>query len=142
MQTKHPNHTLLDHTSDLGIRIYGTDLVNLFENAGNSLTELLLNTKKITGTTPLQIEIHGEDLEDLMVRWLGEILYLFEGENTVVTASKISRITERHLKATLETVKFDPVIHEVLMEIKAVTYHNIQVTEKNCTWEATVIFDL
>jgi len=142
MPTKTPDYILLDHTADLGIRIYGTDLTDLFENACNSLIDLFLNIKSPRNSTPFQITIESEDLEDLMVRWLGEILYLFDGDNTVVISNKISKLSQNHLMATLETVTFDPLIHEITREIKAVTYHNIQVIEKKGTWEAAIIFDL
>jgi len=142
MPTKTPDYILLDHTADLGIMVYGTDLTNLFENACNSLIDLFLNIKSPGNSTPFQITIESEDLEDLMVRWLGEILYLFDGDNTVVISSKISKLSQNHLMATLETVKFDPLLHEITREIKAVTYHNIQVVEKYGTWEAAIIFDL
>ena len=142
MTIKPPNYTLLDHTADLGIKVYGTDIKHLFENACNSLTDLFLHIESFGSSTSVQVTVESEDLEDLMVRWLGEILYLFEGENTIVISSKISKICQKHLKATLETITFDPMIHEIIREIKAVTYHNIQVTEKNGTWEASIIFDL
>jgi SHS2 domain-containing protein len=111
-----PDYTLLDHTADLGIRIRGTDPIDLFENAGRALMHLILRMKSPGKTTPLKLSLSGDDLADLMVRWLGEILYLFEGENLVVT--------------------------EILMEIKAVTYHQIEVVDKGDMWESSVIFDL
>ena len=77
-----------------------------------------------------------------MVRWLGEILYLFEGEKKIVTDTLINTISPSKLKATLQTIAFDPNLHEVLREIKAVTYHQIEVTEKDNRWEARIIFDL
>jgi SHS2 domain-containing protein len=92
--------------------------------------------------TPVTIDLSGEDRADLMVRWLGEILYLFEGEKRVVTAIKIDALSPTHLKATLQTVPLDLRIHEILGEIKAVTYHQIEVAPKGDAWETTVIFDL
>ncbi len=77
-----------------------------------------------------------------MVRWLGEILYLFEGDNLVVISTDIHALTPLRLEATLRTIPFDPLNHEILCEIKAVTYHQIQVIPKGNLWEARVIFDL
>ena len=142
MKMESPDYTLLDHTADLGIRVSGTDISHLFENACSTLIELLLDIKYSSSTTLTQVVINGDDLEDLMVRWLGEILYLFEGENTIVISCKITNISKKHLEAELETISFDPLIHEVVREIKAVTYHDIQVDRKNDSWEASIIFDL
>ena len=137
-----PNYTLLNHTADLGIKIHGTDLIDLFESAGNALIHVILGDNPFGKTRSMKISVSGNDLADLMVRWLGEILYLFEGDDLVVTSVNIDSLTSSQLEATLETVPFDPEIHEILNEIKAVTYHQIQVTNKGDTWEARVIFDL
>jgi SHS2 domain-containing protein len=139
-----PDYTLLDHTADLGIKIRGTELVDLFENAGRALVHLILKIKSPGKTTPLNLSLSGDDLPDLMVRWLGEILYLFEGENLVVTSVNIGALSPSppSLEATVATAPFDPQLHEILMEIKAVTYHQIEVVDKGDMWESSVIFDL
>jgi SHS2 domain-containing protein len=90
----------------------------------------------------IKLSVAGYDLADLMVRWLGEILYQFEGEHKLVTNVGIDSISPSHLDATLEMVSFDPSLHEILREIKAVTYHQIEVVEKGKHWEARIIFDL
>ncbi|MGD9319269.1 MAG: archease [Desulfobacteraceae bacterium] len=142
MSTTAPHYTLLDHTADLGIKVRGTDLKDLFEGAGSALMHLMVRAEIPSKTTSMKISVSGEDLADLMVRWLGEILYLFAGENLVVTSIRMDSVSASHLDATLETVPFEPEIHETLREIKAVTYHQIQVTEKANGWEAKVIFDV
>ena len=86
--------------------------------------------------------VKGEDFPDLMVRWLGEILYLFEGENFIVHSIEIKSISPIQLKSTLSLSSFEPEYHRVLREIKAVTYHQISVDKTNDGWEARVIFDI
>jgi SHS2 domain-containing protein len=142
MSTTAPDYTLLDHTADLGIKVRGTDLKDLFESAGRALMHLMVRANIPSKTTPMKISVSGEDLADLMVRWLGEILYLFAGENLVVASIRMGAVSSSYLEATLETAPFEPEFHEVLSEIKAVTYHQIQVTEKANGWEARIIFDV
>jgi SHS2 domain-containing protein len=137
-----PEHTLLDHTADLGIRVWGSDLEDLFENAAKVLVHLFISGDSPLETLPRKIHVSGEDPADLMVKWLGEILYLFEGERQVITSLHIDSLTPSSLEAYVNTVPFDPEIHEVLREIKAVTYHQIEVAYKGDHWEAKVIFDL
>ena len=137
-----PNFTILDHTADLGITIHGANLIDLFENAGKVLIHLMLRIDSPEKSSSKKISISGDDLADLMVRWLGEILYLFEGESLVVTSISIDSLTFNKLEATLETIPFNPRTHKILREIKAVTYHQIEVTDKGDVWEARVIFDL
>jgi SHS2 domain-containing protein len=143
MKTTTPtDYVLLNHTADLGIKVFGCDLKDLFECAGRSLMSLMLKQDPPLKTSSMRISVAGGDLPDLMVRFLGEILYLFEGENLVVALIRVDSISPTQVEATLETVPFDPQIHEILSDIKAVTYHQIEVAEKGNRWEARVIFDI
>ncbi|MFH0845657.1 MAG: archease [Pseudomonadota bacterium] len=136
------NYKVIDHTADLGIRIYGNSLKNLFENAGYALMDLMVKAGSTEKAVFSKIRISGDDICDLMVRWLGELLYLLEGEKSLVFSIHIDSISHTQLEATMETIPFDPQSHEILTEIKAVTYHQIEVTDNGYQWEAQVIFDL
>ncbi|MFH1490873.1 MAG: archease [Pseudomonadota bacterium] len=133
---------LLDHTADLGIRVVGPDLETLFENAGKALVQVMVRGALPAKASPLTLAVTGEDLADLMVRWLGEILYLFEGDHLITAFLNVHTVTPSRIEATLQTTPFDPEIHEIQHEIKAVTYHQIEVAEKDGHWEARIIFDL
>ena len=140
--TERPLYRLVNHTADLGIEIRGKDLKELFENGAKALMHLMLKAKRPHRTSSMAVSLQGEDLPDLMVRWLGELLYLFEGEKLVVHSLNIGHISETHLEAELETFPFDPEKHHVLNDIKAVTYHQIRVEERDGQWESRIIFDL
>jgi SHS2 domain-containing protein len=77
-----------------------------------------------------------------MVRYLSEILYLFEGEKLVVDLINIESVSSKKLRGSLRLSPFDPSSHKIIREIKAVTYHQIEVTDRNGLWTARVIFDL
>ncbi|MCP4680738.1 MAG: archease [Desulfobacterales bacterium] len=143
MNSSKSDFTFLDHTADLGIKVRGSDLIGLFENAADSMMHIMVKDVHAEKCDAIRLSVDGQDLADLMVRWLGEILYLFSGEKKLVTNVKIDSISASHVDSTLEIVHFDPNIHEILCEIKAVTYHQIEVTETDdhC-WEARIIFDL
>ncbi len=142
MDSKKPDFTLLDHTADLGIIVRGRNLRNLFEVAAKSMMYIMVKGNPADTTKTLKLSVEGYDLADLMVRWLGEILYLFEGEHELVTGVDITSVSHSHLDATLETVSFDTNLHEILCEIKAVTFHQIEVVKKDDYWETRIIFDL
>ncbi|MCP4665930.1 MAG: archease [Deltaproteobacteria bacterium] len=142
MDSDKPHFSLLDHTADLGMQVHGPDLVTLFEEAARSIICIMIGAPRVGKTDTMKLHVDAQDLPDLMVRWLGEILYLLQGEKKVVTHVKIDSLSPVHLVATLKTVPFDPNRHEIIREIKAVTYHQIDVAQKNDQWEARVIFDL
>jgi SHS2 domain-containing protein len=143
MNKAKPDYILLDHTADLGVRIRGNSPDDLFENACKTLDHIIFGiVPPAEKPCSRKISLSGNDLADLMVRWLSEILYLFDGEHLVVTDAVIHKLSTTELKATLTTTHFNPDYHEVLREIKAVTYHGIKVTREMGIWTAEVIFDL
>lgn len=142
MDPNKPTYRLIDHTADLGIMVHGANLKDLFEQAAISMMHIIVGVRSYKGPNTIRLSVSGEDLADLMIRWLGEILYIFEGEKQIVTKVGIDAISPHHITATLETVSFDQNLHEILCEIKAVTYHQIEVMEKADHWEARIIFDL
>ncbi len=142
MGVRRKTFEILNHTADLGMVVTGDDLKDLFQNAAHAMLKIMLGRPPRKGGEGVDISISGADLPDLMVRWLGEILYLFEGEHTLVTRTKIHDITPDRLDAQLRTVPFCSTRQEVITEIKAVTYHQIEVTRKAGEWRARIIFDL
>lgn len=142
MNLKRHTFEIIDHTADVGIVAAGSNLKELFQNASCAMMRIMLVEAPEESGETIKISVQGSDLPDLMVRWLGEILYVFEGENRLVTQTKILEITPNHLHAQMDTTPFSSAKHEILTEIKAVTYHQIEVTRKGGVWKARIIFDL
>jgi len=89
-----------------------------------------------------EVSVSSEDYPDLMVRWLGEVLYLFAGDKLIVDSIEIKELNPTQIKTALSVADFEPEHHRVLREIKAVTYHGISVHKANDAWEARIIFDI
>ena len=142
MNSKHPSYEIIDHTADLGIIIKGGNIKELFVNAANAMTDLMVKADIREKEAKRKLIVEGEDLPDLMVRWLSEILYLFNGEHILVSAMEIGSINPTRLQSKLNVVSLNKSRHEILREIKAVTYHQIGVEETPDGWEARVIFDI
>ena len=136
------DYQIIDHTADLGIIVQGTDEKSLFIRAARAMTDLMVKGDISKGTVIKDVLVEGEDFPDLMVRWLGEILYLFDGENLIVNSIKIESINPTKLKSTLTLTSFETEHHQVIREIKAVTYHQISVDKTKDGWQAKVIFDI
>ena len=136
------SYHIIDHTADLGIIVQGTDEKNLFIRAAQAMTDLMVEGDISKKTVMKDVSLQGEDFPDLMVRWLGEILYLFAGEKLIVNSIEIKSISPIQLKSTLTLSSFEPEHHQVIREIKAVTYHQISVDQVNDGWQARIIFDI
>jgi SHS2 domain-containing protein len=135
-------YKLIDHTADFGIHVYGSDSKELFANAAWALFDLITEIDQLTGSDSCRIEVSGDDWCDLMVNWLREVLYLWNGKELLVKKARILSLSETELTATLECDPFNPDRHVIKTEVKAVTYHQIQVNSSPAGWEARIIFDI
>jgi SHS2 domain-containing protein len=138
-----PSHyTLLDHTADLKFRVTGTDRADLFKNAGLALFELIADPDRLESGEGIVIDVTGDDPADLMVNYLRELLYLWTGNEKLGKMIKILQISDTAVSAHVSTVGYMPRPHEILHEIKAVTYHQIDVSRTADGWQAVVVFDV
>ena len=136
------NYELVDHTADFGIRVFGPDAAGLFTNAALALFDCLTETDKLNGVDKIAVSAEGVDWPDLMVNWLRELLYLWAGREMLVKNVKVDSISEHKISASVVVDRFDPEVHVVKSEIKAVTYHQIQVIADPKGWAANIIFDV
>ena len=136
------HYKLINHTADLGIHVFGTDPVELFANAAFATFDMLTEIDSLKSLKTTNLRVTGDDWSDLMVNWLRELLYLWNGKELLVKKAQILALSEKELSANVELDPFDPDRHEIKIEIKAVTYHQIQVSEGPKGWEAKIIFDI
>jgi SHS2 domain-containing protein len=132
----------MDPTADCGIQVFGKDLKALFENAGLALFDLIADISLVKSGFEYPIQVSGSDWPDLMVNWLRELLYFWTGKELLVKEIEVTEILEYQLRARIRFDVFNAAQHHLNHEIKAVTYHRIQVTNIPTGWEATVIFDV
>ena len=126
----------------MGMVVEGADVKEVFVNAANAMTDLMVEGDMGGKGAKRQITIEGEDYSDLMVRWLGEILYLFDAEHLLANGIVIKSINPTRLLAELILTRLKKAQHQILREIKAVTYHQISVQRVHDGWEARIIFDI
>jgi len=135
-------YKIIDHTADFGLHVFGTDPQDLFANAARAMFELITDPQTVNATQSLTVTVEGVDWPDLMVNWLRELLYLWAGRQLLVGAIDIQQASDKKITAIIAADRFDPQRHPVQTEIKAVTYHEIQVKCESTGWEAKIIFDV
>ncbi len=135
-------YTLIDHTADLGIHVLGTDPKDLFQNAARAMFEQIAEIEALEGTEAVAIHLSGEDRPDLMVNWLRELLYYWHVKGLLLRDAQIELISDKELTAQANFDPYDPKLHLIKREIKAVTYHQIQVKSGPEGWESRIIFDV
>jgi SHS2 domain-containing protein len=135
-------YRIFNHTADVGIEIYGEDPHQLFINAGHALFDLITDINKIKATSSLPVTVEGTDQEDLMVRWLSELLYLHQLRGYLLSEFVLHELGWKILRATVKGEQYESHRHEVLREIKAVTYHQLMVMQEKDRWVARIVFDV
>ena len=135
-------YTLLDHSADLRVRVVGRNLADLFRNAGLALFDLVVESDAPAAGEPVELRVTGEDLPDLLINFLRELLFLWTGDEKVVTVIDIRQISETTVSARVAAERYAPNRHHILHEIKAVTYHQIDVAPVQDGWQAVVVFDI
>ncbi len=133
---------VLDHTADIGLIVRGETLKALFENAGKGFFHLVTDLRKVKRRVERRVDLKGESLDRLMVDWLSELLYLHDVESLLFREFKVESVGEDGLGAVAKGEPFQEGIHVIKTEVKAVTYHQIEVRQEKGRWRARVILDL
>jgi SHS2 domain-containing protein len=135
---------LIDHTADIGFKVYGRTLKEVFENAARGMFALITDPKKVSAKKEFKVEVEAEDRETLLVEWLNELIYLFEVEHVVLKDFEITAWDEEHfLKGKARGEPIDEKLHEIGSAIKACSYHMLKVEPVDHKgWMAQVICDV
>ena len=137
-----PNYELIAHTADIGIRVKGSDLKEIFINAGSALFDILTDPEKVARSETMEIIVTADRVDDLMNFWLSELLQQFTVHQKLMAGLEVIAVSENKITARLSGESYDPKKHPIKTEIKAVTFHGLFVEKKNDTWQAQIIFDV
>ena len=132
-------YEILPHTSDLKIRFYGDDLKLLFANSIKGMFEAIGPVFNNSIIIEREIEVHSHDAESLLVDCLSEALYLSDAYGEAYTNFIVKEVSRTSVKGMLRGMKIKSFKGG---EIKAVTHHDIMVTDRDGFWIAEVLFDL
>ena len=128
----------IEHTSDIALRAWGSDLGELFANAARGMTHLIADSGEVTCSIEHRVELAGCDAETLLVAWLGELLYLIERDGVIFADFEMEEVTNTHLRAL---VRGGPP-RVLLRHIKAVTFSELGILRSSEGFEVTVVFDV
>lgn len=131
----------IDISGDVGLRIRGKSLEELFENAAIGMVALMTDTARIRTTEQREISLKVESYENTLVQWLNELVFLFDAYGFTGKEFSVSFQGDT-FSASVSGGIFGPERNGQKLLIKAATYHNLSLRKINSHWEATVIFDI
>ena len=133
---------IIEHTADIGIKAYGKNLAECFENAAKGMFAIITDNSKIDSIGEYRIELKSNTLEELLVDWLSELLFLNSAYNLVFGEFKVNLDEEdAKLSADVFGEEYKREKHGYGVEIKAVTYHMLEI-KKGSPCEVQVLFDI
>ena len=134
------DYEVLSHTAETGIRAYGRDLNQSFSNAAKAMFCLVTDLNLIKPAQEIKISLQSSNTKELLVDWLNELLFRFETEGLVFSQFNV-RISGASLKASVKGEEYSPEKHPIKTQIKATTYHNLEVESNNQAY-VQVYFDV
>ncbi|MEW6112174.1 MAG: archease [Thermodesulfobacteriota bacterium] len=141
-QKNGPGWRFLEHTADIRVEIYGTDMKEVFAHAALALTQVLSPEAKLAASDQLELNLQSGGYEDLLVEWLREILFQNQTTGFLAAEPRITELTPTRIKATLNGCYVDMEALRADFEIKGVTYHGLSIKKEEDTYIATVVFDV
>ncbi|MDD5292158.1 MAG: archease [Candidatus Omnitrophica bacterium] len=132
---------VIEHTADIGLKIYGKDLKELFTNSAIGLFSLITDLDKVGIKESIKVRLEDDNKEELLVSWLNELIFHFSARNFIPREFKIEEVSENELTAKILGENIDLTKHKILSEIKAATYHELEIKKIGEGFEAKVIFD-
>ena len=132
----------LDHTADIGLRIEADSAAEAFEAAAAATFDVLVDRERVEERETRELSLRADGWEDLLVSWLEELLYWYEGERFVLRSARVREIEPERLVAEVRGERLDVERHEPGLQIKAVTYHQLRAEETSEGFLVQVIFDI
>lgn len=133
---------IIEHTADTGIEVEADSLEELFRGAADGMLSLIVSPGSVSPLTVRSITLEAGDLEELMFLWLNEILFIVDSEGLMLSNTLVERVEELRLEGSVAGERFNPAKHSVESEIKAATYHQLEVGRSGGGWVARIIFDV
>jgi len=136
MDDEYPEFEEIAHTADLQIIAFGTTLEELFTNAGKGMYHVIGALPGARNKKNASIVLKENDLESLLIAYLQELLFLADHGSMALEPRLNISLTE--LSGTIALYS----ILSIKTEIKAVTYHEMEIHEKKGVFQTKITFDV
>jgi SHS2 domain-containing protein len=133
---------MFEHEADIGLHVRGRDGPELFAQAGLALFSLVCELEAVEERESYALEGRSGDVGSLLVEWLNDLVYVFEGQGVVCRRFEFTDWSETSYRARAYGEPLDPERHAPRDLVKAATYHGLTVNETKEGLEARVILDV
>ena len=135
-------YELVEHTADIGIRVWADDAKGLFEEAARGFFDIITDINTVAAQVERTVTVRGAGWEEVMVAWLTELLYLHEVKGLLFCDFSLMEVDRVRVTGVARGERFNEKRHVIKTVVKAVTYHQLQIREQDGRWHAQIIFDI
>ena len=133
-------YELVDHTADIGVKLWGPTPEEVFEQAALAMFSLVCDPLYVDELETVEVKLEAEAMDLLLAAWLNELLYVFETRKLVLTQFDIEELGEHTLRAR---VSGEPLGRHILCGgVKAATLHELSLQRREQGWEGFVLLDV
>jgi SHS2 domain-containing protein len=140
------SYRVLEHTADIGIEAVGDNFERALEKAVEGLNSIMISTKETETFEIKDICLEADDKESLVIKWLNEILFYFDSESFVCNKAQVKEIEKLDGNYKIQGLFFgkcfDTKKDTMLVHVKAVTYHQLNVITEKDNVTIRVFFDI
>jgi SHS2 domain-containing protein len=133
-----------EHTADVGLRVRGDDLGDLFRTAAEGVFDYIVaNREAVRVAETERVALGGDDPAELLATWLNELIFRSETRHRLYTRFDVHLdVTGRSLEAEIGGEPIDRDRHVLDHEVKAVTHHGLTLQREGEGWVAELILDI
>ena len=131
-----------DHTADTGIRARADAMAGLVRAAAEGLYAVIGELALCGPEQPFLFDEAGDAAAVLLRDYLTELLVAFEQERRVVVKPTVVSFSDSRLTVEAQSMQVNDEQSVLLHEVKAVTYHELNIRRTPEGYEATVIVDI
>jgi SHS2 domain-containing protein len=135
----------LEHTADVGLEVEAPTLDELFADAAAGLCDTVTERSRVEPRQRRETRLAAAALDLLLVEWLEELLFRLDAHRELYAEHHLTVSRAEggwSLAAVSRGEAFDPSRHPLKVQVKAVTYHELEVVRAGSGWRARVLFDI
>ncbi len=132
--------------ADVAFVAEGKTIEEMFESAALATTNIMVkDMATIAPSKRRKMTVSDKSVEKLLFNFLQEIIYLKDAELMVFSKYTV-KIKDRNGTYSLVCIaygeKIDAEKHELVVDVKAITYHLFEVKNEGGKWKSRVILDI
>lgn len=131
----------LEHTADIKFQAFGKSIEEAFSNSALAMFNSMYK-EEVKAKIILEISVEGHDFASLLYNFLEELIFYLDSENFFLSSVKKLEISKENFKLSATLIGDDAENYKIGLDVKAITYNEMQVLEKNGKWITQVVLDV